>query len=566
MSQSSTQSESSHSASTASGSHTPNAVSDTLPSPTSIGNNDTAPSDQLEQTLWPISQTVLGSYVAVSIATFYTMYWDGFSSSYHNVLPFMGLNSDAGAPASILASSAPQSWLTDGAHVLSLLLPAFASGSVYLDTNYDCPNPTDDPVNPCPPRVAVNTWAIRVAEALVVTTAVVAVAAGAHVWHKPSGISGEPTSIAATASIMGHPDVVQDFHGIPVMVTASGLKKALKGKRYRLDTYQAPDGTERYGLVPVRRAYTGEENPNADLSDGEEENERSSALRPGSVSSGALSISDIQKRGRTWKDIAMYIDIVFGIYLLALLTIISSYLHAAERSVFAAAFQGSSFGARFALALFATIAATMYSRLQRGKNRDLRTTREKFGLLTLVPDVQTLSPYWELQKQGARADSTILLPKHSFPIFSLVPLLRRQKYIAAAVVVTALLSQFLIIALSGLPLRAGQLPGEFYFSGIASVTLLGIMIAMLVVVNIWRRMLPSLPRHPHSLAAVMMHVAGSKMCDDFQGMHSLSTKARNSRIRGLGKRYFYGYYGQDKDGRWVVDELPSSLEYRREAC
>ena len=122
----------------------------------------------------------------------------------------------------------------------------------------------------------------------------------------------------------------------------------------------------------------------------------------------------------------MYIDIVFGIYLLALLTIISSYLHAAERSVFAAAFQGSSFGARFALALFATIAATMYSRLQRGKNRDLRTTREQFGLLTLVPDVQTLSPYWELQKQGARADSTILLPKHSFPIFSLIPLLRRR--------------------------------------------------------------------------------------------------------------------------------------------
>jgi len=180
-------------------------------------------------------------------------------------------------------------------------------------------------------------------------------------------------------------------------------------------------------------------------------------------------------------------------------------------------------------------------------------------------DVQTLSPYWELQMQGAHPGPTILLRKHSLPILSLMSLLRKQHYIAATVVLTALLSEFLVITLSGLPYRAGQLPGELYFCAVLSLTLLALMIVMLIVVNVWRRMLPSLPRNPDSMAAVMMHVSGSQMCRDFHGTEHLPTNQRDQRILSLKKRYFYGFFGHGEKGRWVVDELPTG-NYRNDRC
>jgi hypothetical protein len=169
--------------------------------------------------------------------------------------------------------------------------------------------------------------------------------------------------------------------------------------------------------------------------------------------------------------------------------------------------------------------------------------------------MQTLSPYWDLQQSSARPSSTILMRKHSLPITSFFPLLRHQHFIAAAIVFTAFLSEFLVIALSGLPYRPGQLPNELFFCGVASIFILATMIFVLVVVNIWRTSLPSIPRKPNNIASVMMHVSESRMCDDFEGTQGLTTRERDERVRRLGKRYFYGVEGDGIGRKLVIDEI-----------
>ena len=66
-----------------------------------------------------------------------------------------------------------------------------------------------------------------------------------------SGIYQYPSSIASLASLLHHPKVVADFHRIHPDASKDNMLKAVEYRRYRLDTYRAADGSERYGLVPL---------------------------------------------------------------------------------------------------------------------------------------------------------------------------------------------------------------------------------------------------------------------------------------------------------------------------
>jgi hypothetical protein len=120
-----------------------------------------------------------------------------------------------------------------------------------------------------------------------------------------------------------------------------------------------------------------------------------------------------------------------------------------------------------------------------------------------------------------------------------------------------LIAELLIVALSGLPYRPGQSHGEFLFWGISSLIILTIMIIMLIVIALWRRKLPHLPRAPESIAAVMSYVAGTSMTRDFNGLEQLKRKDRDAAIRELEKTYAY-WWRREADGRirWVVDVVP----------
>jgi hypothetical protein len=127
---------------------------------------------------------------------------------------------------------------------------------------------------------------------------------------------------------------------------------------------------------------------------------------------------------------------------------------------------------------------------------------------------------------------------------------------------TAVLSEFLIVTLSGLPYRPGQLRGEFLFCGISSLVILSVMLAMLLVVNLWREWkVPNLPRKPNNIAAVMTYTIDSRMNADFEGLERVKIEERDLAIKRLGKRYRYGARKcTDGKDRWVVDEVGGSCD------
>ena len=173
----------------------------------------------------------------------------------------------------------------------------------------------------------------------------------------------------------------------------------------------------------------------------------------------------------------------------------------------------------------------------------------------LGTDTQTLAPYMRLQLMDATPTPTILLRKHNLALTSFLPLLRNRHFAPATISFIAILSEFLIITLSGLPYRPGQLRSEFIFCGIASMGLLLLMIFAIVVMNVWRRLLPHLPREPNTIATLLTYLVNSHMCADFEGLEELATSKRDKNIRLLGKRYGYGLIEMDGEQRWAVDDM-----------
>jgi hypothetical protein len=229
-------------------------------------------------------------------------------------------------------------------YLTSWAIIPFASDSISFDTNYGCANPNPaTPANPCwPPKMTANTWVIRLLQGFLSVTAAVALALIALWFKKPHGATNDPTSIAAVAAIASHPRVVRDFC-CPIEATSNELKASLKGKKYHLDEYQAANGTLRYGMVPELTEPT--------LS------QTTPATQPS-------RIRELFNAG--WKTTELTKDVVYLVYLFAILGITSAYLRDIDNSPFARMLEGSTVGRRIVFALLAAIASAYFSALERG--------------------------------------------------------------------------------------------------------------------------------------------------------------------------------------------------------
>jgi hypothetical protein len=139
-------------------------------------------------------------------------------------------------------------------------------------------------------------------------------------------------------------------------------------------------------------------------------------------------------------------------------------------------------------------------------------------------------------------------------VTALVPAAWRGHTTTALVAFTGILAEFLVVALSGLPYRSGQLADEFFICGVSALVILGFMILSIAAVSWWRRNLPHLPRKPDSAAAVMTYCADSRMVDDFAGVERMKGSERDRYVEELGQLYEYGLRRRP-DGRlrWVID-------------
>jgi hypothetical protein len=166
----------------------------------------------------------------------------------------------------------------------------------------------------------------------------------------------------------------------------------------------------------------------------------------------------------------------------------------------------------------------------------------------------------DLQTRNAFPKATIILRKHSVPITAFMPLLLAGHWVSAAVTLSVLLGQFLIVTMTGMPSRQGQTHGEFVFCAAASLSILAFIAVTVIASNIWRRKLPHLPRKPDNVAAVLSYIAGSQVCANFEGVERAQIPVRDRRILALGKRYGFGVKRSSEDAseRLVIDEMGSA--------
>jgi hypothetical protein len=203
--------------------------------------------------------------------------------------------------------------------------------------------------------MSVNLWVGRVLQVLLGLVAVTIVVLIALWFKKPSGSTGDPTSIAAVATLMGHPEVERDFKEFDAEMSFKQLKERLQNKKYQLSTYQTPANTERYGIVPV--PLDANDGPNANLV----------IPRSGLPSSAATSRMKMNFNFVTnWKSFQMRSDIIFTLYLFGILGATILYVSHVNNMTAIHLFDGSTVGRRLLFAILACFGASYWARLQRG--------------------------------------------------------------------------------------------------------------------------------------------------------------------------------------------------------
>ncbi len=473
-------------------------------------------------------------------------------SQLHTFEPIRQLTSPGGISGPALAGSTGGSAYF--ASVAAGIGGAFAAGATSVDTTYCVdPNAPASSLNPCPPRLSATPWVLDVVLVTLVIQVVVIVYTATKWFKKPSDMSGDPTTIAGVVTVMGHPEVEALFAGMPGEISKKELKERLQGRRFRLGTFMVGDGMSKFGIMPT---------------DGEREGKKDGFLDR--IRGKLDRLGDRMSPGKSWQNSRLYFDIVFGLLLVALFGLTTAAVSRVDQpqTVFLATASASGTGMRIFFALLGMIISNCWGRLFQGKCRPVVLIADLFSMAnSFILDAQTFTPYQSLGDGEGKANPTILMSRHSIPLLAIVPLLRNGHFAAASVATTGLISEFLVVFLSGLPYRPGQLRSEFLFCGIASMIILGLMVVQLAFINFWRRQLPHLPRRPDSIAAVMTYVAGTSMARDFYGLEEDSTRERNKAIRGLDKTYAYGWRKEEGGRvRWVVDEVSpdddKSLVYR----
>lgn len=150
---------------------------------------------------------------------------------------------------------------------------------------------------------------------------------------------------------MGHPAIEQEFSDVPAELTVAELKRRLKGRRYKLGTFQTASGITKYGIMPVPLSETTQRKK----------------MTPGFMAKlGAMKekipfIND-------WRNNRFYFDTVFAMLLIALLGLTCAALSHANKSkiVFLATAAASGTGMRIFLAVLGTIVSFYWGTLFRG--------------------------------------------------------------------------------------------------------------------------------------------------------------------------------------------------------
>ncbi|KAI9767854.1 MAG: hypothetical protein M1840_005347 [Geoglossum simile] len=187
-----------------------------------------------------------------------------------------------------------------------------------------------------------------------------------------------------------------------------------------------------------------------------------------------------------------------------------------------------TFGPRFLMTSLGILVDSQWKRLER--------------------EVRAVNPYRILARRHARARDTIAVDFTSTPFTTFTASLYQRHFFVAFIACVALLSEILVVALSGIPFNSSQTYAAFQASAYTSVAILALMVFAVFALVYWRRQ-PLLPRMPNTLAAILSYVCASHMLEDPRVLQDVGSGDG----RG-GQTFSYGRLrGVDAVMRWAVD-------------
>ena len=299
-------------------------------------------------------------------------------------------------------------------------------------------------------------------------------------------LSSDPSSIATIASLLSHPDTIRDFETLDQVASKADIRKQLSDKRYQLNVYQARDGSERLGLVPLTAR--------------DPVSESSSTARQDHP---PKTITSTQRSNHKTPNLKQTIlnTLLFALCAI-LLTILAIYYTNHDMSQPLEKFMDSqSFGPRFLLTAIGMLIKSQWARLERRA-----VVYEPFNRLTN-------------SREGTRDNNfdVVLASRPLIPMLTLFSCTRRRSFKPALLAFTAILSEIMIIFLPGIPFASVQVWIATRIAFYVCFSILGFMLVVLFslgVVRCWRKEGVKLHHDPNTLGAMIMYLAGSRLAEE----------------------------------------------------
>ena len=505
------------------------------------------------------SDYFIASYLAVIVAVLLKIVWAMVFSALKMMEPFFQLTQRGGATAkqSLLAEYLSSGYsmnhirhIFSGHWVLlfgtiayisiSVLPPLATETSTVVATAYcDLPGGGQQPCNAV---WVLNASVARGLEAILSLTAVLVFALIVLQWPRKSGIFSNPSSIATMASLLSHEETLNDFRHLDQSADGEQLSADSFGDHYTLSSYEVHPGSGlyRYGIVRTTSSLYSDPysltTPTTNLDYASRThfsplpNSETSVTKP-FLQNNTSAIRPFPFTKRTVR------DTTFLLTLLTLLAILIAYYFDGSSSSFNTWFNSDTFGPRFLLTSSAVIIDSHWKTLER--------------------EVRILVPYRRLAAGNATAEKSVLVEVGGTPVQALPGALWRGEWFHACIAFTAVLSDVLIVSVSGVPYSRAQIWQSFLVSSYLSMAILAWMVGCVGGVFWWRVKVEREGlggRKMDTLVRVWLGVCdqGNSVRAEFEGWETSGGRKRDEACKERGGRYAGGWDGQ---GKWVVSKV-----------
>ncbi|PVH97481.1 hypothetical protein DM02DRAFT_674105 [Periconia macrospinosa] len=467
----------------------------------------------------------LGTYFPTLVAVLFGILWSISFTRFKEMEPFFQLAQPGGASAEhslhlkYETRTLPQVLFTSLKYghkfvfssalvsVIITLCTAFAPEVIYIATTGTCVANGDGAQ--CIPYLTKRQPVVWAECILIFSVLVIVMVLVFSLRKRTSGIYSEATSMAGLAVLI-HRDVsAWQFHPRTKNKKKSEpVGESLQKRRFALGQYRIGRDYGGYGLIMLspndaqnldasKRSYGGP-------LDGESQ---PFALRPWSL-------------------------VCFWLFLGGVVTLVLYYFSAGTPSGFESFMDSQGFGVRL---LFTSIGISV---------------RSFWGIVE--KNIRSLEPYRRLSSgSGVTPQESILVPSSAHPITAIVTSLRHRHYFVAYVSFLAVLTEVLVVTLSGVPFSSARSHTDFVVSTSLSTAIIALLIVTLPYVFVWSTLTSPMPRD--SLADRLSYLCGSSMIAFFMTLSILDRKERDRSIEGIGKVYVMKASSDGNDRHLRVD-------------